>query len=152
MSTPGTLVLETLPRPSLLNRLACRAVTRQLAGLRRGSITLEDAAGSIQLGQPADLHATIRVNDSRFFRDAVAGGTLSIAESYLRGDWNCDDLTSLFRIFVRNLNTTDRLDAGFARLAGVAHRLFHWCRGNTRAGSRRNIGAHYDLGNPFFRL
>ena len=144
---------QTVPAPlSFLDRLARRVVTKQLAGLRRGEITVSDASGSISLGEPADLQATMLVHRPRFFRQAVLGGTLSVAESYLRGDWDCDDLTSLFRIFVRNRNSADRLDGGLARLASRVHRLFHWWHANTRAGSRRNIGAHYDLGNDFFRL
>ena len=144
---------QTVPTPtSFLDRLARRVVTKQLAGLRRGEYTLRDASGSILLGEPADLQATMLVHCPRFFRQAVLGGTLSVAESYLNGDWECDDLTSLFRIFVRNRDSASMLDGGLAKFASYGHRLFHWWRANTRTGSRRNIGAHYDLGNDFFRL
>ena len=120
--------------------------------MSHGEIELEEPSGSARLGRDSELHVTLRVNDSRFFRAAVTGGTLSVAESYLRGDWDCDDLTSLFRIFIRNRDRADRLDRGLARVVGVWHRLLHWWRANTRAGSRSNIRAHYDLGNDFFRL
>lgn len=139
-------------RLGIFDRLAHRVLTRRLAGLCRGTIALEEETGSARFGQPADLHATVHVHQPRFFRDAVLGGTLSVAESYFRGDWDCDDLTALFRIFVRNSDTADRLDGGAARLAGVGHRLFHWWHANSRAGSRHNIRAHYDLGNEFFGL
>ena len=146
-----------LPAPvpvplGIFDRLARRVVTRQLAGLQHGELTLHDASGSAALGEAADLQATMRVHRPRFFRQAVLGGTLSVADSYLRGDWDCDDLTNLFRIFARNRNSADRLDAGWARLANYGHRLFHWWHSNTRTGSRRNIAAHYDLGNDFYRL
>lgn len=131
---------------------ARQAVTRQLGGLSRGQITLCDASNSVALGEPHPLHVTLCVHRPRFFREAVLGGTLGVAESYVRGDWDCDDLTGLIRIFVRNLGAASRLDLGFARLAGLAHRVFHACRANTRTGSRRNIAAHYDLGNAFYRL
>lgn len=136
----------------IFDRLARRVVTKQLAGLRRGEIILSDPSGSTSLGQPADLRVTLRVHRPGFFRNAVLGGTLSVAESYLRGDWDCNDLTSLFRIIVRNRNSANRLDGGIARLASYGHRLFHWWRSNTRAGSRRNVASHYDLGNDFYRL
>lgn len=136
----------------MLDRLARRLVVGQLDGLNHGEIELHDPSGTVSLGHRSDLHATLRVHRARFFRQAVLGGTLSVADSYLRGDWDCDDLTSLFRIFVRNRRTTERLDGGLANLAGWAHRLFHRWRANTRAGSRRNIAKHYDLGNDFFRL
>jgi cyclopropane-fatty-acyl-phospholipid synthase len=135
-----------------IDRIARRAVVKQLASLRGGTITVRDACGIISLGESTDLQATISVRSPRFFRQAVLGGTLSVAESYLHGDWNCDDLTSLFRIFVRNCGSANRLDSGLAKIANGMQRLLHWWRANTRTGSRRNIGAHYDLGNEFFRL
>lgn len=140
------------PRLGWIDRLARRVVTARLTGLRRGEITLEDRGGTTRLGQPSELHASIQIHNPSFFREAAAGGTLSVAESYLRGDWDCGDLTALFRIFIRNMDAADRLDRGIARLAGMGQRLYHWWRANSRAGSRRNIGAHYDLGNDFFRL
>ena len=135
-----------------LDRLARRMVAKQLAGLNGGEITVSDMSGTFSLGKSGDLQATLSVNRPRFFRQAVLGGTLSVAESYLHGDWDCDDLTSLFRIFVRNSNSAERLDSGLAKLTSCMHRLFHWWHANTRTGSRRNIGAHYDVGNDFFRL
>jgi len=136
----------------VVDRVARRVVVKQLAGLQGGEITVSDARGIISLGESADLQATLLVHRPRFFRQAVVGGTLSVAESYLRGDWDCEDLTSLFRIFVRNSNSAERLDSGLAKLTKGIHRLFHWWHANTRNGSRHNIGAHYDLGNDFFRL
>lgn len=136
----------------LPDRLARRELFRRLSGLRRGSITIDDAAGSHTLGTSADLRAEVRVHEPRFFREAALGGTLAVAEAYIRGDWDCDDLATLLRIIVRNLDAADRLDRGVARLLRLGHRLYHWRRGNSRRGSRRNIAAHYDLGNDFFRL
>ena len=140
------------PRLGVIDQLARRALVGRLAGLRRGEITLEDATGSTRLGQPADLSPTIRVHDRRFFREAVLGGTLSVAETYLRGAWDCDNLTDLFRLFIRNMDAATRLEGGVARISGMAQSLYHWWRGNSRSGSRRNISEHYDLGNDFFAL
>jgi cyclopropane-fatty-acyl-phospholipid synthase len=151
--TSAPLASTSVPTsPGFLDRLARRVVTRQLGGLRRGEILLHDASGSTTLGETDDLQVALRVHRPRFFRQALLGGSLSVADSYLRGDWDCDDLTSLFRIFVRNRDSADRLDGGLARLASYGHKLFHWWHANSRQGSRRNISAHYDLGNDFFRL
>lgn len=136
----------------LLDRMARSVLTRRLRGLSRGEITLDDSVGVSRFGTGEDLHCSIRVRAPRFFREAVLGGKLSVAETYVRGDWDCDNLTSLFRIFIRNTDTTKGLDRGLARIAGMTHRVFHWLRDNTPTGSRKNIGAHYDLGNDFFRL
>lgn len=137
---------------SALDRFAKRLITAQLNKLQRGQIQLSDGQGTILLGSASDVRASIQVNHPRFYRSVLAGGTLSVAESYLQGDWDCGDLTTLFRVFVRNLDRADRLDSGLATLVGLSHRLHHWWRSNTHRGSRRNISAHYDLGNSFFRL
>ncbi len=135
-----------------VNGLSRRALTNQLKGLRGGQLTLSDASGETKLGEHADLQATLTIRAASFFRHAVLGGSLSVAESYLRGDWDCDDLTALFRIFLRNIDLTDRMDRGLSRAFAVVNRLYHWWHSNSREGSRRNIHAHYDLGNDFFRL
>jgi len=141
------------PSPTrIFDRLARRVVTQQLAHLRRGELTLRETSGSRRFGRPADLRANLWVHRPRLFREALLGGTLAVAESYGRGDWDCDDLTELFRLFIRNRESAGRLDRGLAWFASGAHRLWHWWRSNSRAGSRRNIRAHYDLGNAFFQL
>lgn len=96
----------------LVNGFARRVLADRLRNLRGGQLTLIDHAGESTLGHGTDLQATLRIHDQRFFRHAVFGGSLSIAESYLRGQWDCDNLTALFRIFLRNLDTTDRMDRG----------------------------------------
>jgi len=131
---------------------AKRAICLRLADLRRGEIRIDDANGCVQLGQKDDLHAVLTVHDPAFFRNALLGGTLSVAESYLCGEWDCDDLTNLFRIFIRNIETSEKLDGRLAWILGMGHRLFHWWRANTIKGSQQNIQAHYDLGNDFFKL
>ncbi|HET6424973.1 MAG TPA: cyclopropane-fatty-acyl-phospholipid synthase family protein [Planctomycetaceae bacterium] len=123
-----------------------------LQTLTHGSLTLHTANGTAHFGESAELSAHLYVHHPRFFHRAVLGGRLSIAESYLQGDWDCDDLTSLFRIFVRNHSSAQRFDRGLARLSELGNRLYHAWHANTRAGSRRNIAAHYDLGNDFYKL
>jgi cyclopropane-fatty-acyl-phospholipid synthase len=139
-------------RRGFIDRTARRLVTGRLDGLRRGTLRLHDAGETARFGETDELEATLTIHHPRFFRRAVLGGTLSVAESYLDGDWDCDDLTALLRIFVRNREAAERMDRGAARLLGLLHRLVHLGRDNTRAGSRRNIAAHYDLGNDFYRL
>ncbi len=103
-------------------------------------------------GEPGSLNCEIRVRDSRFFRSAVLGGKISVAQAYIDGQWDCDHLTTLFRIFIRNMESSDGMDRGLAKIAGWFQRLGHKLRDNTPGGSRRNIQAHYDLGNDFFQL
>ena len=70
----------------------------------------------------------------------------------MAGHWHCDDLVALVRILVRNRDVLDGMETGWARLGGWMLRRWHSLRRNTEAGSRRNIAAHYDLGNEFFAL
>jgi len=93
------------------------------------------------------------VHDPVFYRAVALGGALGVAESYLRGQWDCPDLTRLFRIMIRNMEVTDQLDKSlltWVRRAGAA--VQNWLNRNTPRGSRRNIASHYDLGNEFYKL
>ena len=98
------------------------------------------------------MNCTIHVDNARFYRHAVLGGSLSVAESFIRGQWTCDDLTSLFRIFIRNTPVADELDRGVSRLMNRLAATYHRLHANSKDGSRRNIHAPYDLGNEFFAL
>lgn len=133
-------------------RLARRLLLHKLQVLNGGTILLTDSSGSTMFGQGGDLQSNMHVRNPAFYRHAVLGGSLSVAESYLRGDWECDDLTAFFRIFVRNIEAADQLDRGLSRIAKWVNRLYHLWHANSKSGSRKNIHAHYDLGNDFFRL
>ena len=84
------------------NRFARGAVARALQAMRGGQISVEDALGTSLFGAPSDLHASCQVHRERVYRRVLLGGTVALAESYIDGDWDCDDLTALFRIAVRN--------------------------------------------------
>lgn len=98
------------------------------------------------------ITVTVHVYSPSLYRKAALGGHIALARAYADGAWSCDDLTGLIRIFARNLAAMDSMDRGWARLAEAVHRVFHLRRSNSREGSRRNIAAHYDLGNDFFQL
>ena len=139
-------------RMCFVTKFARRLLLQKLHELNGGTIELDDATGSTTLGRGGDLQARLQVHNPAFFRHAVLGGSLSVAESYLRGDWDCDDLTAFIRIFVRNIEATDQLDRGLSRITKWVNHLYHRWHANSKSGSRRNIHAHYDLGNEFFRL
>lgn len=138
--------------PGFVDRLARRLVVRRLSGLRGGEIMIDDVTGVSRLGTAGDLHATLHVRNPRFYRQAILGGSLAAAMSYVGGDWECNNLTDLFRLFVRNQAAARSLDSGWSRTTQLIHRLVHRWHANSRNGSRRNISAHYDLGNDFFQL
>jgi cyclopropane-fatty-acyl-phospholipid synthase len=83
---------------------------------------------------------------------AALNGSVGAGEAYMDGLWDCDDLVALVRILVRNRDRLDAMETGTARLGGWLMQALHALTRNTRGGSRRNIAAHYDLGNPLFQL
>jgi cyclopropane-fatty-acyl-phospholipid synthase len=139
-------------QPGLLDRLAGQIIDHQLEGLRHGRLTVLGPFGSRTFGGSPDLAATISVADPAAYRRVLTGGTLAAARSYVRGEWSVDDLPAVCRIFTRNMDVALRLESGWASLSRPWVRAAQWVRRNTRRGSRRNIEAHYDLGNDFFRL
>ena len=137
-----------------LDRALRARLLRQLDGLRQGDIVLVDPLGDARVGEPTAGIPSVRVQvrEAGFYRALAANGSVGAAESYMDGDWDCDDLVGLVRLLVRNRDLLDGMEGGAARLGGWAMRALHALRRNTREGSRRNIAAHYDLGNDFFRL
>jgi cyclopropane-fatty-acyl-phospholipid synthase len=133
-----------------------RRMLALLAELRGCEITIVEGATRILCGKPEDgretLRATVRVNDPAMYRLVALGGSVGVGEAYMDGLWECDELTTLVRIFVQNREQLDRMETGLARFGGMLLRGFHGLNRNSRRGSRRNIAAHYDLGNALFEL
>ncbi len=139
--------------PTALERFLRDRLVSQLAPLRGGSLHLRDAAGDVMLGDPtATLRLTVWVDDPAFYRAVAAQGSVGAGEAYIRGDWRCSDLVALVQLLVRNRDLLDSMERGVARVGGWLLKGWNRLRRNTREGSRRNIAAHYDLGNPFFSL
>ncbi|RMH43625.1 MAG: class I SAM-dependent methyltransferase [Deltaproteobacteria bacterium] len=126
---------------------------RQLTSLRAGELTLRDAHfGDARFGAASDLSATVDVRDGRFYRAVALGGSVGAARAFMRGDWDSDDLVAVFRLFARDRAASDRLETGPAAALGAVRRAAHRLRSNTPRRARRNVSAHYDLGNDFFAL
>jgi cyclopropane-fatty-acyl-phospholipid synthase len=137
---------------NLLQKLGLRALFGRLEKLREGRLTVEYPDGKRVFGSGSEPDVSIRVHDNRFFSTVALGGHLGAAEAYVDGWWSADDLTSLVRLLLRNRDVLDGLESGWARLAAPLRFLLHALNRNSRNGARRNIRAHYDLGNEFFAL
>jgi len=136
-------------------RLTRRAVFVRMKSLRQGSVIVVDGCEMHTFGQlttACPLQATITIRNPHTYADVALGGTIGVADAYRRGFWSCDDLTTLVRIFVLNRELLDGVEGGLAILTRPLLKAMHWLNRNTKAGSRKNIAAHYDLGNEFFRL
>jgi cyclopropane-fatty-acyl-phospholipid synthase len=140
-------------KAAAFDRLARRLVLQSLAGVVHGRLVLVEGRREMVFGAGRDgLVATLRVHSFAFYRRIALAGTIGAGEAYMDGLWSSDDLPALIRIMVRNRDVQDRLESGVAQFAGMAQRLLHRLNDNTLSGSRRNIAAHYDLGNDFYRL
>lgn len=158
MSSPASSFDDLSPRTawSFALRVARASLLKRL-GAMRGEVIIRDALGCVQLGQvdrsaQAPQAVTLVVHDPAFYGYLARNGSVGAGEAYMDGLWHCDDLVALVRLLVRNRDLLDAMEGGVARIAGAAMQALHWLHRNTRGGSRRNIAAHYDLGNALFRL
>ncbi len=136
--------LTHLPRPS---RLALEMLDR----LEGGALALELPDNVHLRAGHGPLVAHLRVRDHALFSEALARGDIGFAESYMDGQWDTEDLTALLTLLARNrMQLQSAIYGRVLRLIG--HRITHMLRANTRKGSKRNIEAHYDLGNDFYSL
>jgi cyclopropane-fatty-acyl-phospholipid synthase len=136
-------------------RLARRAVHQQLKSLQHGRLQIRDALGSSVFGEasgPTDTEVTVQIRDMSAWLDIATGGTIGAGEAYMAGKWSSSDLLAAMRLLVVNREVMNGLESGMARFGSAVLRLAHWQHRNTRAGSRRNIHAHYDLGDDLFSL
>jgi len=138
-----------------LDTLAKRAVLGKLTQLHGGQLVLVDGGERHRFGTVSEHLAesiVVHVHDRRFYGDLALGGSVGAGEAYMQGYWSTPQLVELVRLLVLNMDVLDSLEGGFARLTAPVRKALHAIRRNTRSGSRKNIAAHYDLGNEFFRL
>ena len=130
---------------------AARAGVEAVLGrVRHGRIDVVEGARERSYGPAsADLRATLTINDPHAWRGPLRG-SVGLGEGYVDGLWQTDDLVALIRIAARELRGLDGVRGAVARPRGLWHRLRRLVPENTRSGARRNISAHYDLGNDLF--
>ncbi len=145
---------EQALRVGLLDRVLRKLVFQSLSHISGGILELEDEQGCHRFGssESASPVANIRVNDPRFYRRVVLGGSLDAAESYRQGEWDTADLCGLLQLLAQNLDAVGKLERFSSKVLLPFRQLSHRMRRNTRSGSRKNISAHYDLSNDFFRM
>jgi len=148
-TTPVEQLAKLLP-PSA--PAAARTVLRMMAHLRHGSLDVQLPDGSTaHFGTPEGPRAAIRLRNWNVCALALKSGDIGFAESYIAGDWTTPDLPALIRLFIANRDDIESVVYGtwWGRLL---YRVRHLLNRNSREGSRKNIHAHYDLGNEFYRL
>jgi cyclopropane-fatty-acyl-phospholipid synthase len=131
--------------------IARTLVSRLAPRLRHGTIVLQEGATSIALGT-GDPVVHVDVWDGRFY-PALLRGSKGLGDAYVRGWWDCDDLTLLVRVLIRNLaGLTRALDSVGTAVGPLRDAVALRRRDRDRETDRRNIHAHYDIGNDFYAL
>lgn len=142
----------SIAQATLSDSLAKKILLRALAHLAEGQLTIVDASQSHVFGHPeSDIHATMQVLHPGFYRQVVFGGSIGAGEAYIQGHWSSPDLTKVVQIFARNLALLDNIERYFSWLSNGLNRIKHIFNRNSQAGSKRNILAHYDLGNDMYQ-
>lgn len=138
---------STLIRPPLWGNMMARAVS----DIAEGELVFRFTNGAERTIKAAQhgARAVLDVARARSFRRLLLSGEIGLAESYIDGDWTSPDLASVFEFGARNMHKLANTLSGIAPLEW-ARMVTHKLRANTRKGSRKNIAAHYDLGNAFY--
>jgi len=147
--------VDSLTSPaSRLDLFLRRSLLDKLANIEHARLSITDPIGSYEFGSDvtSGLSACIEVTDLSFYRKLALGGSIGAAEAYMDRLWTASDLTKVIQIMVRNRDLLDSMEGGFATLANKFLTFWHQKNQNTTSGSRKNIAAHYDLGNDFFNL
>jgi len=150
---PSNLIAEQ--NTGLLTRFARKLVHNQLSKITKGEIVVRDNHSEYYFGKVSEdfpVRVYIDVMHPSIYLDVAFGGSPGSGEAYMKGSWQCSDLLGLVRIFLRNRDVLDTMDYGLTRLKAPIHKMLHVFSRNTRSGSKKNISAHYDIGNDLFKL
>lgn len=100
--------------------------------------------------QNNEIKGKIHIHDASVYRDFIKGGSIGVAEAFIDGKWSSPNLTNVIRIFAKAQQATDKLEAKKSWSNRIKNAISHWQNKNTQSGSKRNILAHYDLGNDLY--
>ncbi len=143
-----------------LDRLCRKVLFEKLSSLEKGAIEIEEAFDGVQsithrFGTASKSHPLVgkmRILDPGAYSRMVLAGSIGAGESYFMKEWDTHEITDLIRILLQNRKTMNAIDRGFSTIANPVQKLIHRFRKNTVKGARKNVQAHYDLGNDFFEL
>ena len=134
-----------------LTNIYKKLVTKAFSSIETGQVVLIEGNERTVFGDPSSvLKATIIVNDKAMYKAFALSGSVGAGEAYILGHWSCDNLTSFIEIFAINEKQLDEFEKKFAFFSNIAHRFNHIKNKNSESGSKKNIVAHYDLGNDLY--
>lgn len=147
-----TANLKQKSRSKWVADFAKSQIIKRLQHLHTGHLTLIDGDEKHTFGSTGGIGATITVHDPRFYGEIAFGGSIGAGEAYMLGYWSANNLTDVICLMCVNQSVMDALEGGYQWLTKPVMKVLHWLNSNTTEGSRKNIAAHYDLGNDMFAL
>ncbi len=148
----GETVMQAPLTYGWIDKAARRMTQALLAHLGEGQLVVKEQGKLMgHYGdKSSDLSAEINVLDSKFYVRLLTGGSIGAAELYIDKAWETPDLTPVIQIFARNMDALDKLERKVAWLTFPINKYRHWANRNHKAQAKRNISAHYDLGNELY--
>ena len=137
---------------NFFDKSAKKMLVKLLGHLNQSQLTLIDDQETISLGNnTASLKAVVHIKNPKTYKRILLGGSIAAGETYIDGWWSSPDLTKVIQVLGREQGVLDDLDKSFTKLLTLPKWLFHKANKNTKAGSKKNILAHYDLGNDMYK-
>lgn len=138
-----------------LDGFARRVMLKTLKRIKIGHLTIEEQGQVYSFGEPkesAEIIAHVFVSHPSAYRYVLFNGTIGSGEAYMLKAWSSSDLVQVIRLFVANMALVQAMDSRWSQISQTISGWVHRLRANSKTGSRKNIAAHYDLGNDFFKL
>ena len=136
---------------TLYERLCRQVFLKALSFFEDGNMTIMEQGQKIaEFGKSSDLHAVVNILSPSAYPKLLFGGSIGAGEAYMDGLWNSPDLTHVIQMFARNLPTLDKWEDKLKWLKMPWWKIQHFLNNNTPIQAKRNIEAHYDLGNKLY--
>jgi cyclopropane-fatty-acyl-phospholipid synthase len=154
MNTVSSTSNSEINEQGFIDKLLKSQLLKKLDSLQHGTLALDDSGHIHILGADKNARSfgTITIDNDAFYTKTALGGSVGAAESYMDGDWHSEQLLDVMRLLLRNRNLLDTMESGTASMTSWMMKVAHQFKKNTKSGSRKNIAAHYDLGNQLFEL
>jgi cyclopropane-fatty-acyl-phospholipid synthase len=140
---------------NLFDSLAKKALIKAFSKISVGRLVLDDNGEIFEFGESAEdaeVVAHVFIHHRSIYRDLIINGSIGSAEGYMLGSWSSSNLLDVIRLMVLNLEMLNKMDDSRPFWSRLSSKVMHLLNSNTQSGSRKNISAHYDLGNEFFSL
>ncbi|MDX2319837.1 MAG: cyclopropane-fatty-acyl-phospholipid synthase family protein [Moritella sp.] len=151
MSAENIQLNEMTESVGFMDKMAKKLIVSMLSKMTNACLIFEDNGEQFQLGDvDSDLHGKIIIHHASCYKKMMFGGSIGAGEAYMAGLWSSPDLTKVVQVLAREQGVLDDLEKRFARVLAIPSWIYHKARKNTESGSKKNILAHYDLGNDMY--